>query len=74
MVVATTAAAQGWFILLFDVMTAFLSGKEIGRTVYTRGQADGLQPVNGRSAAVRPYQMLQVLMGDYGLTEAPRLW
>jgi hypothetical protein len=73
MVVVTIAAAQGWFILFFNVMKACLSGKEIGRTVYTRGPADGLLLVNGRSA-VRPYQLFQVLQGAYGLTEAPRLW
>ena len=54
-------------------MTAFSSGKEVGRTVYAQGPADGLPSVNGRSA-VRPYQLMQVLMGAYGLTEAPRLW
>ena len=55
------------------MMTAFLSGKEIGRTVYTRGPPDGLPSVNGRPA-VKPYQLMQVLKGAYGLTEAPRLW
>ena len=73
MVVATIAAAQGWLIRFFDVMTAFLSGKEIGRTVYTRGPPDGLPSVNGRPA-VKPYQLMQVLKGAYGLTESPRLF
>ena len=71
MVVATLAAAQGWYFLpFFNVSTAFLSGKEIGRVVYVRGPADGLPSVNGRPA-LRPYQLLQVLKGAYGLTESP---
>ncbi len=39
MVVAPIAAAQGWFIIFFVVMTAFLSGKESERNVHTRGPA-----------------------------------
>ena len=57
----------------FDVSTAFLSGREIGRTVYVRGPVDGLPSVNGIQR-VRPYKLMKVLKGAYGLTEAPRLW
>jgi hypothetical protein len=73
MVVATIAAARGWFMKFFDVSTAFLSGKEIGRTVFIRAPPEGLPSVHGQRA-VQPYQLLQVLKGAYGLTEAPRLW
>jgi hypothetical protein len=73
MVVATLAAGRGWYLRFFDVSTAFLSGKEIGRTVYVRRPVDGLPSVNG-SQRVRPYKLMKVLKGAYGLTEAPRLW
>ena len=53
MVVASLAAGRGWCLRFFDVSTAFLSGKEIGRTVYVRGPVDGLPSVNG-SQRVRP--------------------
>ena len=39
-----------WYIMFFDMSTAFLSGKEIGRAVYVRGPADGLPSVNGHPA------------------------
>ena len=55
------------------MMTAFLSGEAIGRTVFIRGPSDGLPAVNGKPA-VKPYQLMQVLKGAYGLSEAPRLW
>ena len=71
MVVATLAAAHGWYTVFFDVSAAFLSGKEISRTVYVHGPADGLLSVNGRPT-LKPYQLLQVLKGAYGQTEAPR--
>jgi hypothetical protein len=73
MVVASLAAGRGWYLRFFDVSTAFLSGKEIGRTVYVRGPVDGLPSVNGIQR-VRPYKLMKVLKGAYGLTEAPRLW
>ena len=49
MVVATIAAAQGWFIRFFDVMTAFLSGKAIGRTVFIRGLAGCERQTSGEA-------------------------
>ena len=73
MVVATLAAGRGWYLRFFDVSTAFLSGKEIGRTVYVRGPVDGL-PAVGKAQRVPPYRLLKILKGAYGLTEAPRLW
>ena len=67
------AAGRGWYLRFFDVSTAFLSGKEIGRTVFVRGPVDGLPSVDGLPR-VKPYQLMKVLKGAYGLTEAPRLW
>ena len=46
--------------MFFDVPIAFLSGNEFGRTVYVRGQADGLPSVDG-SPVLKAYQLLQVL-------------
>lgn len=41
-VVVALAVLRGWYLHLFDALTAFLSGKASGRTVYVRGPAEGL--------------------------------
>ena len=57
----------------FDVKTAFLSGKELGRDLYIKAPREGLPAVAGWPA-LEPFRLIQVLKGAYGLTEAPRLW
>ena len=57
---------HGWDFLLFDVSTAFLSGKAVDRDLYVRPPRD-LKCVN---AAV----LWKILKSAYGLSEAPRLW
>ena len=70
--VAALAACFEWIGEFFDVQTAFLSGKPIDREVYVRAFREGL----GGSTAdrVRPYALLRLLKGAYGLTEAFCLW
>ena len=72
-VAATIAVSLGFDIETFDVTTAFLSGMAMTRKLYTKAPPEGLPATEGWKA-IRPYQLLQVLKGAYGLTEAPRLW
>jgi hypothetical protein len=70
---ATIAASLRWKAFLFDVSTAFLSGKPTAREVYVRGPRDGL-PATSTTARVEPMQLMRILKSIYGLAEAPRLW
>ena len=54
-------------------MTAFLTGESLNRELYTRAPREGLPAVDS-TPAVRPFGLLKILKGAYGLTEAPRLW
>ena len=67
------AASKRWLATVFDVTTAFLSGKEIQRKVVVRGPPDGLPAVEDEPA-VEPFALLQLCKSAYGLSEAPRLW
>ena len=69
---AAIAASLEWPGEVFDVHTAFLSGKPIDREVYVRAPKEGLG--GNETDKVRPYALLRLLKGAYGLTEAPRLW
>ena len=62
----TLGLRMGWTFLLFDVSTAFLSGKAVDRDLYVRPPKD-LRCVN---ASV----LWKILKSAYGLSEAPRLW
>ena len=55
-----------WSFLLFDVSTAFLSGKAVDRDLYVRPPRD-LRCVNAAA-------LWRILKSAYGLSEAPRLW
>ena len=55
-----------WQCKLFDVSTAFLSGKSISRDLYVRPPAD--------LKGVHAGELWQILRSAYGLSEAPRLW
>ena len=68
-------ALKGWKATIFDITTAFLSGKEVERIVYMRAPVDRLPPCEelGESA-VRPMELMRVCKSAYGLSEAPRLW
>ena len=69
----SVAAARGWGGTIFDVTTAFLSGKHLQRQVYIRAPREGLPPAEGWTA-VEPGELLRILKSAYGLTESPRLW
>ena len=58
--------SKRWVCLLFDVSTAFLSGKEVGRELYVRPPRD----LKGAGAQ----ELWLILRSAYGLAEAPRLW
>ena len=70
---ATLGVSQGMTGVVFDVRSAFLSGLPLDREVYCRAPAAGL-PAAAGLPDIRPYQLLRVLKGASGLTEAPRLW
>ena len=70
--VTAIAACLGWTGEVFDVMTAFLTGKSLDRQVFVRAPKEGLPATNGW-AAQPPFAILELLKGAYGLTEAPRL-
>ena len=67
------AVSMDWSGSIFDVVTAFLTGESLKRELYTRAPREGLPAVDS-SPAVRPFGLLKILKGAYGLTEAPRLW
>jgi hypothetical protein len=69
----TVAVSLGWDAWIFDVETAFLSGKETDREIYVRAPKEGL-PKTEHAGNVQPFSLLRVLKSIYGLTEAPRLW
>ena len=48
------------FVEMFDIRTAFLSGKEIERELYVRAPKEGLPSAEGWPA-VRPGELLQAL-------------
>ena len=58
---------------IFDVSTAFLSGQERQRQVFVRATPEGLPEVKGMQA-IKPYELLRIVKGAYGLAEVPRLW
>ena len=62
----TIGLMKKWAFWLFDVSTAFLSGKEVKRDLYCRPPGD----LKCASAAV----LWRILKSAYGLSEAPRLW
>ena len=53
---------RGWHCLLFDVSTAFLTGKKLERKLFARAPG-GV-----------PGELRQILRSAYGLAKAPRLW
>ena len=57
---------QGWKFLLFDVATAFLSGREVDRDLYVK-------PPAGPEVCWAS-TLWRILKSAYGLSEAPRLW
>lgn len=65
--------SRHWTSYVFDVATAFLSGKNTNRLVYVRAPKEGL-PATEDSTTVGPYELMQVVKSAYGLSEAPRLW
>ena len=64
-----------WRFLIFDVTTAFLSGKEVDRELVIKAPPEGLPecPEFGWPA-IKPFELLKVCKSAYGLSEAPRLW
>ena len=58
--------SKGWKFLLFDVATAFLSGREVDRDLYVK------PPPDLRCAGAAT--LWRILKSAYGLSEAPRLW
>ena len=58
--------SKGWLCYLFDVTTAFLSGKEVGRELYVRPPRD--------LKCTAADELWLILRSAYGLAEAPRLW
>ena len=58
--------SRTWECWLFDVSTAFLSGKNVSRDLYVRPPRD----LKGVSAG----ELWKILKSAYGLSEAPRLW
>ena len=58
--------SKRWVCFLFDVSTAFLSGKAVGRELYVRPPRD--------LKCVGPQELWLILRSAYGLAEAPRLW
>ena len=66
---------KGWCFLIFDVSTAFLSGKEVERDLVIKAPIDGLPACpEMNEPAVRPFELMRVCKSAYGLSEAPRLW
>ena len=73
--VATLAAARGWYLMLFALMCPQHFCQE--RQVVGQSMFGDLLMVCRRwteSPVLKAYQLLQVLRGAYGLTEAPSLW
>ena len=69
------ASTHRWLAYIFDVSTAFLSGKEVERLLYMKAPIDGLPPCPELGVeAVSPGELLRVCKSAYGLSEAPRLW
>ena len=69
------ASTHKWLAFIFDVSTAFLSGKEVERLLYMKAPIEGLPacPELGMES-VSPGELLRVCKSAYGLSEAPRLW
>ena len=72
-ILKTLAVSRRWKVYVFDVSTAFLSGKATEREVYIRGPEDGL-PATTKTVKIQPYALMRVLKSAYGLAKAPRLW
>ena len=62
----SVALQRRWRCMLFDVSTAFLSGKSVARDLYCRPPRD----LHGVGA----FGLWRILKSAYGLAEAPRLW
>ena len=62
------ASTHRWPAYIFDVSTAFLSGKEVERLLYMKAPIDGFvqKPFSG--------ELLRVCKSANSLSEAPRLW
>ncbi|CAE7368424.1 RE2, partial [Symbiodinium sp. KB8] len=60
------ALKRRWKSWLFDVSTAFLSGKNVDRHLFCRPPGD--------LSCVDAHGLWKVLKSAYGLAEAPRLW
>ena len=71
--IKTICATHRWKAFVFDVSTAFLSGKNTQRQVFVRAPQEGL-PETATSKAVGSYELMRIVKGAYGLSEAPRLW
>ena len=71
--IKTICVTQRWKAYVFDVSTAFLSGKHTQRQVFVRAPPEGL-PATSTSKAVGSYELMRIVKGAYGLSEAPRLW
>ena len=67
------AVSMDWSGYIVDVVTAFLTGEKLQRELSTRAPKEGLLAV-GPCPSVKPFGLLKILKGAYGLTEAPRLW
>ena len=63
---STLGMKFGWGFLLFDVSTAFLSGKTVDRDLYVKPPRD--------LKCVDPAVLWKILKSAYGLSEATRLW
>ncbi len=70
---ATLSLSHGWSMAIFDVTTAFLRGERMTRDVFAKAPVEGL-PATETFPRIKPGQLLQLLKGAYGLSEAPRLW
>ena len=71
--IKTICVTLDWQAFVFDVSTAFLSGKNTSRMVYVKAPPEGL-PATKTSTSLQPYELMRIVKSAYGLSEAPRLW
>ncbi len=67
--IMSLAASRKWSLSCSDVKTAFLRGKDQPRELYVRLPTE-MPPDCG----YEPREIVEVVKGLYGLSEAPRLW
>ena len=67
--IMSLAASRKWALSCSDVKTAFLRGKDQPRELYVRLPSE-MPPDCG----YEPHEIVEVVKGLYGLSEAPRLW